>query len=147
MPQGKRKSLDQIAAETFKQPERKSLDQIAVDTGIRPGVGFGEGLGQGIAGAVLETGVKPAVSLYGAIGSALGGDYQPLLEMAERAGRGLLQTDLGIPGSGAPVIEKAQAREWRNYASAPRRDFQNLSDQWKQGTDRKRPNPEQQAAR
>src|SRR5262245_36421433 len=110
MPQGKpKKSLDQIAADTFSQPPRKSLDQIGAETGTVPPVGAGEAFGQGVAGGGLEGGIKQAVTLYNASKSAATGDCQPILDMAERAGRGLLEIPTTPGGGLAKTIEEAQA--------------------------------------
>jgi hypothetical protein len=55
-------------------------------------VGFWENLQTGIARGALDYVVKPSLALMDTLGHAAAGDFQPLMDMGERVGRGALET-------------------------------------------------------
>ena len=91
MPQGKRKYAD-FDAVTTPQPKAQKYGDFDQATAPQPEVGFWENLQTGIARGALDYVVKPGAALMDALGQAAGGNLQPLSDMTERAGRGLLET-------------------------------------------------------
>lgn len=103
---------EQQAAERrriFEEEERRKVEP-------QPPQGEPEGiLGSfqtGVARGALDYVVKPVVSLADAVGSAAGGDFQPISDLAERAGRGLLNTVSAFDPTGAAyAATEASQRE------------------------------------
>src|SRR5262252_7847367 len=62
-------------------------------------------IGSGIAEGVIEHGARPAMALADALGSAAGGDFGPLKNMVEAAGRGAMSV-AGYLTAGAPADPK-----------------------------------------
>jgi len=89
MPQGKRKysDFDQVTS----QPQGRRYGDFNQVTTPKPEVGFLENLQTGIARGALDYVVKPGVALMDSLGQAAGGNFQPLLDMAERTGRGAME--------------------------------------------------------
>jgi hypothetical protein len=92
MPDGIRESLRQLRSE--KGGIRESLSQIRSEPKPqpKPEVSFWDSLQLGVARGAMDYVVKPGEALMGALGHAAGGDFQPLLDIGERVGRGALET-------------------------------------------------------
>lgn len=90
MPQGQRKYAD-FDAVTSPQPKAQKYGDFDQTTAPQPEVSLWENLQTGIARGALDYVVKPGVALMDALGNAAAGDFRPLSDMAERAGRGALE--------------------------------------------------------
>ncbi len=111
MPQGKKRS----AVDIFEQGRRQGRKPSAVDifeqsqappppvpqgSPAEPQGAF-ESFGTELAGKFLQYGIKPGAALANAISEASGGNFQPLKDIAESAGRGALNLASAFDPTGA----------------------------------------------
>src|SRR5262245_41371880 len=97
MPDGIRESLRQLRSE--KGSIKGDLQRLRSEPKPEE-VGFWENLQTGITRGALDYMVKPSLALMDTLGHAAAGDFQPLTDMAERAGRGLMETAAAFDPAG-----------------------------------------------
>jgi hypothetical protein len=127
MPQGQRKyaDFDQVTS----QPQGRRYGDFDQATGPQPEQSFWENLQAGAAQGLNDYILSPALSIYEAGHAAVSGDFRPLGEMAELAGRGLLKTVSAFDPAGNayeaesaiqdPKIQAIQAEREKRHRSDP----------------------------
>src|SRR5262249_13147058 len=110
MPPPKRKSAVEIFEQGLSQsqPRPSAVDIFEQSQGapspqpsLVPPQGAYESFATDLAGKLLQYGIKPTVAFANAVGEATSGNFQPLKDIAESAGRGAMNIASAFDPTGA----------------------------------------------